>query len=131
MSRMVRCPKSGGFFVPPKRSPFFPCGPCKEKELHLKYAESMAKTQPTVKLSRAPHSACCGAHTELITGTVVKVPDIQITNPTRHSRTPSWGVRTKYTPHYPKARPTTDYGVAEYQSYEISGLRYDYEEEVK
>ncbi|NIM98092.1 MAG: hypothetical protein GTO24_08455 [candidate division Zixibacteria bacterium] len=51
-------------------------------------------------------------------------------DPPRHARTPSHEVRFKYSPHYPKARPTTADGVAEYQGYEVAGLRWVYVEEV-
>ncbi len=47
--------------------------------------------------------------------------------PAKHSRTPTGKFRTKYPPHYPKARPKDSAKVAEYQPYEVAGLRWVWE----
>jgi hypothetical protein len=49
-----------------------------------------------------------------------KVDDL---HPKRRCRPPKQAVRFKYSPHYPRARPTTESGVAEYQPYEMGMAR--------
>jgi hypothetical protein len=128
MRKLVVCPKCSGKFVPPPEPPFFPCPNCREEELTARFADCLAFRQHTVRtVITGPtrlvtrYSVFCGTrYMGPVIGTVVKVRRLY---PIRRCRTPKQAVRFKYSPHYPRARPITESGVAEYQPYEMGMKR--------